>query len=181
VQNIPPSHASLHSTLTSLNHSSYQTLIKSQLEKKKLEYEFLKEQRRRFQTEMELIDLQAENSKDEMMRLSSEVSHRYSMPGHQSEPTTPPEYREDAFQEKGFPSALSRPNRFSASNLTSPPGLQTSSNRASRSGSQVMNSPFHSHKPAKSVPGTRRNSDEDDEEGYEFEIANVNTNRSAAS
>ncbi len=42
--------------------------------------------------------------------------------GHQSEPTTPPEYR-DTHRESssGFPTVLSRPNRYSTSSLMNPP------------------------------------------------------------
>lgn len=81
-------------------------------------------------------------------------------PGHQSEPTTPPEYRDN-----GFPSMYSRQNRYSSSSLVSPPGL---TNRLSRSGSQLTSPPVESVQgqngdnsdklPSKSVPGSRRGS-----------------------
>ncbi|KAF1990568.1 hypothetical protein K402DRAFT_417356 [Aulographum hederae CBS 113979] len=155
----------------------------SSLEKKKLEYEYLREQRRRFQTEMDILDLEAENHKDEMLRLTDEVSNnnnnRYTLPGAQSEPTTPPEYREASFpQETGFPTALSRPNRYSSASLTSPPGL-ANPNRVSRSGSQVMQPGFQhnqqtsSHKPTMSVPSTRRNSDGEEDEDFSLEMPKV--------
>lgn len=97
--------------------------------------------------------------------------------GHQSEPTTPPEYRETS---SGFPSMFSRPNRYSTSSLTSPPGLVF--NRPGRSGSQIASPPssvmqssastsnppqhfgFDDQLPSRSVPITRRNSDEDEKE-----------------
>jgi hypothetical protein len=50
--------------------------------------------------------------------------------------------------------------------------------RSNRSSSQVVTSPFQataSHLPSVSVPGTRRNSDEDDEDQYEKEIQHVNS------
>ena len=83
--------------------------------------------------------------------------------GYQSEPTTPPEYRDHVFS-SGFP----RPNRFSSSSLASPPGLN---NRSSRSGSQLTSPPSEpvqgSHDngrsdklPSKSVPGSRRGSND---------------------
>lgn len=124
------------------------------LEKKKLEYEYLKEQRRRFEAEMELIDLQSRRGEEEIQRLSSEV--RYSKPAH-SQPTTPPEYNDG----NGFPTAFSRPNRFSMSSIN--PGMTTP--RGSRANSQVTSPPAtfygNNNLPSQSMPGTRRNSDED--------------------
>ena len=100
------------------------------------------------------------------------------MSGHQSEPTTPPEYRDSV-----FPTQFSRPNRYSAS-MTSPTGLGSFSTRASRSGSQAVpnfQQQSVSHVPSKSVPGTRRNSDEEEEEEFEYEYNLPETNtRSAA-
>lgn len=133
---------------------------------------------------MALIDLQQKNQEDEINRLSNEVG-RFNMAGHQvvprSEPTTPPEYRDP-----GFPSAFARPNRYSSASLQSPPGLQPVSTRSSRSGSQAASSAFNvasismTHLPSKSVPGTRRNSDEEDDDEYEYQIANMNPRSGAA-
>ncbi|TKA69765.1 hypothetical protein B0A49_05219 [Cryomyces minteri] len=153
--------------------------LTSALEKKKLEYEFIKEQRRKFEASMELLDLEARRGADEVSRLEHDLG-RFTT-GHQSEPTTPPEYRDH-----GFPSAFSRPNRFSSASMTSPPGL---SNRPGRSGSQLTSSPsgftrpftsrgVASNLPSKSVPGSRRNSDED-EDDYLQEVTSYN-HRSAA-
>ncbi|CRK33093.1 hypothetical protein BN1723_019777, partial [Verticillium longisporum] len=89
--------------------------------------------------------------------------------GHQSEPTTPPEYHDSS----GFPSMFSRPNRYSTSSLTSPPGLfgrpgRSGSNLASpQSGimQQSARMAFDEHHlPSRSVPASRRNSDEDEKE-----------------
>ncbi|KAM3078180.1 hypothetical protein ACMFMG_002523 [Clarireedia jacksonii] len=122
------------------------------LEKKKLEYERLREQKRRFEAEMQLLDLQQRREEQELAQMQEDLgranSNNNNNAGHQSEPTTPPEYRESS---SGFPSAFSRPNRYSTSSLTSPPGLY---NRPGRSGSQLT-SP---------QSGTRRNSDEDEKE-----------------
>lgn len=97
--------------------------------------------------------------------MQEDINARYGG-GHQSEPTTPPEYRETS----GFPSIFSRPNRYSTSSLTSPPGIF---NRPARSGS-LLTSPlsgtlpsrfaFDDQLPSRSVPGSRRNSDEDEKE-----------------
>lgn len=125
------------------------------LEKKKLEYEYLKEQRRRFEAEMELIDLQSRRGEEEINRLSSDL--RYGKQPAHSQPTTPPEYNES----NGFPTAFSRPNRFSMSSIT--PSMTTP--RGSRTNSQVASPPANffgnGNLPSQSVPGTRRNSDED--------------------
>lgn len=133
---------------------------------------------------MALIDLQQRNQEDEINRLSNEVG-RFGISGHQviprSEPTTPPEHRDP-----GFPSAFARPNRFSPASLQSPPGLQALATRPSRSGSQAASSAFNissismTHLPSKSVPGTRRNSDEEDDDEYEYQITNMNPRSGAA-
>jgi hypothetical protein len=80
--------------------------------------------------------------------------------GHQSEPTTPPEYRDS------FPSMYNRRNRYSSSHIMSPP---VSNNRLSRSSSQMTSPPTDLNQaqqsgaesdklPSKSVPGSRRSS-----------------------
>jgi hypothetical protein len=105
---------------------------------------------------MELIDLQSRRGEEEIQRLSSEVT--YGKPAH-SQPTTPPEYSEGS----GFPTAFSRPNRFSMSSIN--PGMATP--RGSRASSQVTSPPgayggnTNNNLPSQSMPGTRRNSDED--------------------
>ena len=124
---------------------------------------------------MELIDLQARREEDEMNRLASDLG-RFSNTGHQSEPTTPPEHRE-----AGVTHSLTRPSRFSSTSMTSPPGMAVTSNRPSRSGSQIaspsaevlrtVSSQSTAHMPSKSVPGSRRDSDEED--GDEFANAYV--------
>lgn len=123
----------------------------------------LREQRRRFEAELELFNLQQARGKQELDQMAQDLSRVNLSAGHQSEPTTPPEYRDHA-----FPSVFSRNNRYSASNLTSPPGLN---NRSSRSGSQLTSPPtelaqtLHNHinsdtLPSKSVPGSRRGSND---------------------
>ncbi|KAI9872792.1 MAG: hypothetical protein M1830_001186 [Pleopsidium flavum] len=135
------------------------------LEKKRREYEQLREQRRRFEAEMKLFDLQQEREKQELEQMAEDLNRVHMNTGHQSEPTTPPEYRDYV-----FPSVLSRPNRFSASSITSPLGLI---NRGGRSGSQLASPPSGlvqtpqdhvatNKLPSKSVPGSRRGSNEKD-------------------
>ncbi|KAI1266237.1 hypothetical protein F5Y18DRAFT_24486 [Xylariaceae sp. FL1019] len=146
------------------------------LEKKQREYERVREQKRRFEAEMQRLDQQQRQDEMEMQALTEDLSNLgrgavLGLTGHQSEPTTPPEYRET---NNGFPTMFSRPNRYSMSSLVSPPGLFTNmSSRASRSGSvlqspqsNVMPSRFPDEHPMpyRSVPGTRRNSDDDEKE-----------------
>jgi len=159
-------------TLNSLNSLSctFQSpgLHIGQLEKKKLEYERLREQKRRFEAEMQLLDLQQRREEQELAQMQEDLGRsNNTTAGHQSEPTTPPEYREST---SGFPSVFSRPNRYSTSSLTSPPGLY---NRPGRSGSQLTSPQsgiiqsrlmMDDKLPSKSVPGSRRNSDEDEKE-----------------
>lgn len=132
-------------------------LTAQQLDKKRMEYEKILEQKRLFEAEMAKHELELSQMMEEHGRLS----------GHQSEPTTPPEYRETT---TGFPSVFSRPNRYSLSSLTSPQGA---ANRSSRSGS-VLASPqsgipmsrfaFDDQLPSWSHQTSRRNSDEDEKE-----------------
>ncbi|GAP83855.2 putative RNA-binding protein [Rosellinia necatrix] len=140
--------------------SGLPTQIKVQLlERKKLEYEKLREQKRQFEVEMHVLDQQQRELREDLRPVMS-------LTGHQSEPTTPPEYRETS---TGFPTMFSRPNRYSMSSIASPPGLF---NRPGRSGS-LLTSPQSSIMPSRyhddplsyrSVPATRRNSDEDEKE-----------------
>ncbi len=137
-----------------------------QLEKKKLEYERLREHKRRFEAEIHKLDAQQRQEERELQQMAEDLQGgRFA--GHQSEPTTPPEYRETS---SGFPTMFSRPNRYSTSSLTSPPGLF---NRPGRSGSQLASPQsgilqsrfaFDDQLPSRSVPGSRRNSDEDEKE-----------------
>ncbi|KAI0860303.1 ARM repeat-containing protein [Xylaria cubensis] len=133
------------------------------LEKKKLEYEKLREQKRRFEAEMMKLDQQQRELQED---LRPDLRPVFGLTGHQSEPTTPPEYRETS---TGFPTMFSRPNRYSMSSLVSPPGFQT---RPGRSGS-LLTSPQSNIIPSRyqddplsyrSVPTTRRNSDDDEKE-----------------
>lgn len=117
---------------------------------------------------MQLLDLQQRREEQELAQMQEDLGRtNNNSAGHQSEPTTPPEYRESS---SGFPSVFSRPNRYSTSSITSPPGLY---NRPGRSGSQltspqsgIIQSRFimDDKLPSKSVPGSRRNSDEDEKE-----------------
>lgn len=114
---------------------------------------------------MKLFDLQQEREKQELEQMTEDLNRVHMTAGHQSEPTTPPEYRDHV-----FPSAFSRPNRFSTSSITSPLSLI---NRGGRSGSQLASPPSElvqtpqnpttaNKLPSKSVPGSRRGSNDKD-------------------
>ena len=126
---------------------------KFKLEKKKMDYEMLREQRRLFEAEFEIFNLAEAREKQELDQMAQELSRVNLSAGH---------------RDHVFPSAYSRTNRYSTSSLTSPPGLN---NRASRSGSQLTSPPtelaqtLHNHinsdtLPSKSVPGSRRGSND---------------------
>lgn len=118
---------------------------------------------------MQKLDQRQRREAHELAQMEEEIVR---LGGHQSEPTTPPEYRDS---NSGFPTMFSRPNRYSTSSLTSPPGLF---NRPGRSGSQLASPPSGLVQqqqtnygfgepmlmPSRSVPGTRRNSDDEKEE-----------------
>ncbi|ETS79063.1 hypothetical protein PFICI_08916 [Pestalotiopsis fici W106-1] len=160
------------STLNSLQRPVEPQEYTTALNKKKQEYETLLEQKRRFEAEMRKFELQQRQDEAELRQMEIDLTKNnlFGLTGHQSEPTTPPEYRESS---NGFPTMFSRPNRYSLSSLTSPPGLF---NRSARSGSQLQSPQsgimpsqsrpfaFDDHLPSRSVPGTRRNSDEDEKE-----------------
>lgn len=133
-----------------------------QSERKARQYEELLAQQRRIQAQMAMIDPETRREVDEHQRLEQDISMFTS--GHLSEPTTPPEYY----------SSVNRVHsaRLSTASMASPPGFPT---RPSRSGSQLaspqtaFSRPITSHAhstsiPSRSVPASRRGSDEDEED-----------------
>lgn len=119
----------------------------------------MKEQQKQFEQEFKRLEQQEKRELDMMAQDLTKIN----LSGHQSEPTTPPEYHDQV-----SPSTYSRHNRYSTPNLTSPPGLY---NRSGRSGSQITSPPaelaqtLHNHissdtLPSKSVPGSRRGSND---------------------
>src|ERR1700753_4017981 len=95
------------------------------LRKKKEEHELLRRKRDLYSTELEF-------SKQEMQLLESEAQ-RLSLPGAQSEPTTPPEYRETPVTTN----LGSRVSITSLNSLNGPSGSTTTSfHRNTLSGSQ---------------------------------------------
>ncbi|KAL4967996.1 uncharacterized protein BDV14DRAFT_188116 [Aspergillus stella-maris] len=132
----------------------------SSFEKKRQHLEYMREQKRRFEEDMKLLDLQHEREQLEMNQLAKDLAHA-GISGPVSEPTTPPEYREN-----GFPGAFSRPSRFSTSSVTSSPGffnvfatsVTSPPSQINRDSTQTPRNRFAVH----SVPGSRRNSEKED-------------------
>lgn len=120
----------------------------------------MREQKRRFEEDMKLLDLRHEKEKLEMDQLARDLA-KAGIAGPVSEPTTPPE----AHDSSGFP-GFSRPTRFSTSSVTSSPGFfnvfapshVTSPSGQMNTTSAQTPSRFTVH----SVPGSRRNSEKED-------------------
>ena len=119
---------------------------------------------------MQILDLQQRQEEQELRMMQEDLGRHSSslnVVGHQSEPTTPPEYRESS---SGFPTMFSRPNRYSTSSISSPIGqLYT---RPGRSASTITSSQFgllpsrftmEENVIVKSGTGSRRGSAEDDD------------------
>ncbi|KAL4741022.1 hypothetical protein BDV11DRAFT_203812 [Aspergillus similis] len=132
----------------------------SSFEKKRQHIEYMREQKRRFEEDMKLLDLQHEREQLEMNQLAKDLA-KAGISGPVSEPTTPPEYREN-----GFPGAFSRPTRFSTSSVTSSPGffnvfassVTSPPSQLNNDSAQTPTNRFAVH----SVPGSRRNSEKED-------------------
>ena len=101
------------------------------MDKKRVELEQVRAQKKRIELEFKRLEHEEEMA---LTRLSKDLHKMNMSPGYQSEPTTPPEYRDQAYY---TPSVFGSRNRFSSASLTSPPGL----NRMSGSGSQVTSPP----------------------------------------
>ncbi|THZ29822.1 ARM repeat-containing protein [Aureobasidium pullulans] len=145
-------------------------------ERKTRQYEELLAQQRRIQAQMAMIDPETRREVDEQQKLEQDITMFTT--GHLSEPTTPPDYY----------SSVNRVHsaRLSTASMASPPGFPT---RPSRSGSQLtsphaaFSRPVTSHThtssiPSRSVPASRRGSDEDEEENT-YSFADIN-HRAAA-
>ena len=138
-------------------------------------YESLLQAQRKIQEELEKVDAETRREVDENIRHEQSVTQLFA----QSEPTTPPEYS-NTFNN------FSRPNRYSTASLTSPPGIVTRPNRASThltsptiGLAHTYNNANTSNLPSQSVPGSRRQSD-DEEDGEDFIYGYENNFRRAA-
>ncbi|KAF2772259.1 hypothetical protein EJ03DRAFT_200445 [Teratosphaeria nubilosa] len=139
------------------------------------QYEVLLARQRALQAEIDSFDPETRRDVEAGLRHEDAITQMLAS----SEPASPPDYG------NAFPTAFSKPNRYSAASLTSPPGI---SNRPSRSSTQVTSPsvgvvrPYTSgntYLPSQSVPGSRRQSDnEDDDEPFLYGFDGMN--RSAA-
>lgn len=129
----------------------------------------LKQRQAKFKAEMEALEQQEQALRQELYG-----------PSDQSEPTTPP----DKWEKDGFPSALSRPNRYSSSSMMSQQGLTT---RSSRAGSQVTSPPNERERalqsligfPSQSMPGSRQDSDGEENDQYNGEVLSLDHRKAA--
>lgn len=124
----------------------------------------MREQKRRFEEDMKLLDMQHEKEKIEMDQLARDLA-KAGLSGPVSEPTTPPEHVEPTV------SSVSRPGRFSTSSVTSSPGFFSvfapSSQLTSPQASSHSHSAHSTHQPldrfaGHSMPTSRRNSEKED-------------------
>ncbi|KAJ5584668.1 Armadillo-like helical [Penicillium hispanicum] len=139
----------------------------SSFEKKRQHIEYMREQKRRFEEDMKLLDMQHEKEKSEMDQLARDLA-KAGLSGPVSEPTTPPEYREPPMS-SAVSSAVSRPSRFSTSSVTSSPGFFNAFGPSSQLTSpQAPSNPTHHSAQSvdrfagHSLPGSRRNSEKED-------------------
>ena len=112
---------------------------------KQAEYDYLRQKHLQFQHEMDVIARQVKREEEEVQKLRHDLGSYHAGVGHQSEPTTPPEYGDI-----GFASAANRANRFSSSSITAPPGII---NRPSRAGSAVTSPPVERAKAYAALTG----------------------------
>ncbi|CEJ56650.1 hypothetical protein PMG11_02851 [Penicillium brasilianum] len=136
----------------------------SSFEKKRQHIEYMREQKRRFEEDMKLLDMQHEKEKIEMDQLARDLA-KAGLSGPVSEPTTPPEHVEPTV------SSVTRPGRFSTSSVTSSPGFFSafapSSQLTSPQGPSHSHSSQANHQPVDrfaghSMPTSRRNSEKED-------------------
>ena len=135
------------------------SLTIGQSERKIRHIENLLEQQRRINAELEQVDNDTRREVEEGLRHERAVTEFMA----QSEPTTPPEFQEP------LPAPTQRPNRYSTSGIV---------NRMHRSSTQITSPPmslarpYTSHTstafPSQSVPGSRRHSDDEEDDGYLF-------------
>ena len=141
-----------------------------QQERKRQQIEEIREQKRKFMEQMRVLDeqeqgLQGAGNMQDQNRSTNRYNRLSLNAGPVSEPTTPPEYSNGAYA-----NSFTRNNRYSMNSVFSPPGLGA---RYSQPVSQITSPPNGRHSmnstylqnnrlSAKSMPGSRRGSDEDE-------------------
>ncbi|KAF2858487.1 ARM repeat-containing protein [Piedraia hortae CBS 480.64] len=140
-------------------------------------YDELRRKQREIEAQIEALERQ--HRVDEGYRHEDSIAKMMA----NSEPASPPDYG-SAFP-SAFPSAFSKPNRFSTASMASHSGVV---NRSSRSNTQLTSPssgytrPYTSgniHLPSQSVPGSRRQSD-DEEDDVLYSYDNGGMRRAAA-
>jgi len=126
-------------------------------------YENLLATQRQLQAELEAFDPAVRTVVENGRRHEESIAQMMAS----SDAASPPEYG------NAFPSSLSKPHRYSAASMTSPPGLTSRSNGSSvqlTSPSAGFVRPYTSggttNIPSHSVPGSRRQSDDEDEDDF---------------
>ncbi|KAF8468427.1 armadillo-type protein [Kalaharituber pfeilii] len=124
------------------------------------ENEKLQESKRRMQVELERMELQERQNELEIRRITQELSNPLPKSTGHSEPTTPPEFKDIAFSDRRV-----RTGFMPSSLLATPPSIA----RHEAAAHQLMTPPaedilpiFGQKAPSKSVPNSRRNSDENE-------------------
>ena len=146
-------------------------LIAAQSESTARAYEAFLHKQREIQAQLANFDSETKRSVEEGWRHGEAISQMIAS----SEPASPPEYA------NAFPNAFSRPSRYSAQSLTSPQGVANRPNRSSTQLTSPSSTGFvrpytsgNAYIPSQSVPGSRRHSDdeeEDDSFAYGFDSA----------
>lgn len=134
------------------------------MELKQLEVIELRKQQKNYEEHVRRLAFQQQEDEREIRRIAQDLD-RMAIRGNarlastmgRSEPTTPPDLRDDTY-------ARGRAGLPGANTLTTPPGT------ARHEQHQLMtppadDMPFISHKASKSMPGSRRNSDENENKG----------------
>ncbi|KAJ5493392.1 hypothetical protein N7539_002138 [Penicillium diatomitis] len=131
----------------------------SSFEKKRQHIEYMRQQKRRFEEDMKLLDMQHEKEKIEMDQLARDLA-KAGLSGPVSEPRTPPEHSES------LASSIARPGRFASSSVTSSPGFFSAFAPSSQVTSpQALSQPNHQtvdRFAGHSLPGSRRNSEKEE-------------------
>ena len=152
-------------------------LTSIQSEARVRQYEELLQQQRRIQAAIDELDPAMRLDVDQGKRHEQQIQDFLAS----SEPASPPEYA------NAFPNAFSKPNRYSTTSLASVPGI---TNRPSRSNTQLTSPsagfvrPYTSggtfHLPSQSVPGSRRQSDDEEDDDTFIYGLNADSHRAAA-
>lgn len=155
----------------------FRKLTKVQSESAVRRYEGLLAAQRELQRQLDSIDPETRREVEAGHRHEESISQMMAS----SEPASPPEYA------TAFPSAFSKPNRYSTNSMTSPPGLVTRPNRSSTqltSPSAGFVRPYTSGHassiPSQSVPASRRHSDDEDEDDFIYGNYDAALHRAAA-